>query len=137
MALKAKQRLSPQWYTPESQKDEQAPARFKWRPLDAFEENELENYADPERRNWHAGVYGWLCRTCLVDWENVQDENAQDLRFASSRLGDVLTAELVREIGLHILLQCLLTEDEVKNSSSQSRSPETERTSTADDVAVT
>lgn len=114
MAITALNKITATWYTPEDQKEEERPARFKLRPLSP---SELESVM--EVTNEGLGVppknYGQVLKLGLTDWENIDDTNGRPIKHKwteHNRLNNALRFELT----MKILDGSELTEEEVGNS---------------------
>ena len=114
MALTALSKVAPEWYTPESEKEEEQPARFRLQPLtppqleEVFEPDATGNIAIPLRN------YGRVLRYGLTDWEQVSDANGKPLKctpFNHTRIPTSLRIDLAGEI----LARSQVSEEDKKN----------------------
>ena len=115
MAIKALTGLVPDWYTPESQREADEPARFKLKPLDAKEMVEVQDYHDPDKGQIKPeGLYRAL-ELSLTDWENVNDQNDRPLKCTRTNI-KTLPIEIIAECGAEAINRSFLSEDDEKNS---------------------
>ena len=113
MAITAIRGMAPTWYTPEREREEENPARFRLRPLTPPEFEQVIEIQD-DMPTLSMARYSDILRMGLVDWEGVEDEHGKPLRCLPvnhARLPIDLRAELAGEI----LSMSTLTDDDEKN----------------------
>lgn len=115
MALNAISKVAPEWYLPESQKEEDEPARIKVRPLTSPQLEEVfeqtENGIDVPMRN-----YRLVLKYGIVDWENVNDpDTGKALKCTPMNHGRLPVEERIELVGV-IIERSQMTEDDRKNS---------------------
>lgn len=136
MAITAGRKLAPFWYTPGSEREEEHPTQFKLRGLTGIEEIDVYSDARQEgddvfispRGMKQSLMYG------LLSWQGVFDEDGNELRFIPrDRSGaiDRLPPDLIGELSSVIAITSRLSEDDLKNLQSQSKSTAPKTTSTA------
>ena len=115
MALNALSKVAPQWYTPDDEKGDDQPARFRLRPLTPPQLEEVFEIDASGNINIPLEHYGRVLRNGLVDWENVNDpETGKPFKctaFNHARLPSPLRMELAGEI----IAASQITEDDKKN----------------------
>ena len=57
----------------------------------------------------------YAIRTCLEGWENFQDSNGLPLEFDRVKALALMTSDLIMQLGLHIVNQSVLNEEQSKN----------------------
>lgn len=120
MAIKAKSPLAPYWYTPKDEKGSANPTRFKLRPLDGLESQDIELHKD-DRGGFHTNATSAraVLGHAVQDWENMLDPatgeplkfNVQD-KAESLRL---LPNEIVSELFWEVFFKSSLSEEQEKN----------------------
>ena len=125
MAINAVSGLAPDWFEPVQ--DEVGPvARFQLRHLSGFE---FAGVIVDLKVSGEAGYRG-LVQKAVIGWENVFDENGNALPFSTKNLEKIPAITLL-EIGDEVYRRSILAEEQRKNSSSQSKSAATQKTSIA------
>ena len=119
MAMRALRRMAPVWYTPDSQKDDPNPTRFKIRGLNGTE----QGYIQPELKinettRMVDGMSGrGLEQTLgygLLDWENLVDEDgSSQIAYSPLNFGriDLITRT---ELAMQILAASFVSPEEKK-----------------------
>lgn len=79
MPITALNKVSPSWYTPESEKKEKKPTRFKLKPLTPPEMESIYT-ATEMGLGIPPANYGQVLKMGIVDWENFLDENGRDIK---------------------------------------------------------
>ncbi len=114
--LKITTGLAPEWFTPESQMEQEDPARFKIKPLDQI--SFLEVLADCEVKNDvfvpNAKGRKLLLEKGLIDWENITDTNGKPLKFSRFNLAHI-PAQILAEICNEIMQKSAISEEQEKN----------------------
>jgi len=105
MAITICEKLVTDWYTPESEKDEAEPTRFRIKPMNGSQALQVLNTENLQL----ALTFG------LIDWENVKNANGEQVEFKKPRIS-MLHANLLSEIANEIVSRSNLTGDEIKNS---------------------
>ena len=127
MTVRAPKPIVPAWYTPESEKTETVPARFKLRGLTTLERLTLSElkirggriFLTPENAEN-------LFATCLLGWEGVFNHDGGPRVLVNNMRENLeaLSTDLINELGAEILRLSFLEDDEKKTSSSALKSPE-------------
>ena len=110
--------MSPDWYTPESEEDEEKPSKFKIKPLNG--EQFMEVVADSETdRSGDIRLNGrglkLALRYGIIDWENIEKENGIPLKFSVHNL-KLLPMEVLSDLASEIVNRSAMEDDETKNS---------------------
>lgn len=115
MAITVLTGLAEEWFTPEDERGEDTPTRFKIRPLNGMEFLEVmaegEQVGDSFVTN-HAGRT-LLLRRGLVDWENLLEENGRPLKFSVHNLAKI-PANILAELSNEIMQRSALAMEEKK-----------------------
>lgn len=115
MSIKAidSNKLTPSWYTPESERGEENPTRFKLRPLTPPEKESVTVFENGELsippRN-----FSQLLRMGVVDWEHFEDEKGNELECIPSNHSRI-TSDLRFELATEIIIRSELSGSERKN----------------------
>jgi len=117
MSIKVNTGLVADWYTPESEKDSDNPARFKLKPLDGLTQVDVYSKAKiteqggfvPTRQAAEVAL-----RASLIEWENIDDANGRPLKCSPHNFRH-LPGEIVQELTQEILIRSDLDEDDEKN----------------------
>lgn len=121
MAVQALTGLVAEWFTPSDQADDDAPARYKIKPLNGFQFMEVAQHGvigtDGSFTPNHKGLL-MLLHYGLKDWENVLDHEGNALPFNLQRTKFIPTPHLV-ECANEILGRSALEAEAEKNSESQ------------------
>lgn len=108
ITITAAEVLGESWYTPDSQKDDPKPTRFKVRPLSRYETLDVQSFS-------RAGELAqYVLTRSVVDWENVAGPDGQVIPFSADRL-EALPTGILDELGAHILSISTPSEAQVKN----------------------
>lgn len=116
--ITVKKKLGTSWYTPESEKDSEQPAKFKLRELNREQLDDAMNGAtileNGAIRLSPAGTRAAL-KAGLEDWEGITDEDGQSLKcsFVNHRY---LPWAIGQELAAEILTKSMLSEEDEKNS---------------------
>lgn len=118
MAITLQTKITPQWYTIESEVEEDQPAKFKIKPLDG--EQYMEIFAEGEMtRNGDLKLTGlglkMAVRHGVVGWENIFDESGKVLKFSTHNLKK-LPMEILSELASEVVNRSSPDEVESKNS---------------------
>jgi hypothetical protein len=104
MAITAIDNLSPSWYTPDCEKDEDVPTRFNLRPLDGLEYmeviSEVTKHDSGDFAITSKGMQKAI-RSGVVGWENFKGSTGKDIKFSPHNLNKVpplILQELAGEI---------------------------------------
>lgn len=111
--IKGLKKVAPVWYTPEAEKDEDNPTRFKLRPLTPSESEACMN-AKPGELVFPPSVRSKIIQHGLVDWENVPDGNGGLIECIPMNY-DEISIELRGELSGEIISMSILSEEERKN----------------------
>lgn len=114
MAISALKKVSPVWYTPDSEKDSDAPARFRLQPLLPSQREQCMSYTSEAGFHIPPKQYQAVLGYGVVDWENISDEDGQKLRCSPGNL-DRLPGTLRMELAMELLMMSQLTEADAKN----------------------
>lgn len=116
MAIRATEGLTPSWWTPPSEKDEDRPTRFLIAPLTGAQQDEVLEGATIEdgRLMLTAAGIRRAIRYGLRDWENFDGEHGP-IPFSHAAT-DKLPWSVRRLLAGEIVNRSDLTGDEVKNS---------------------
>lgn len=108
MPLHEDEKVSPRWFTPTSQEDEEPPTRFRIRPLTSPEFTEVGRNLREPNLNMAIG-FG------LIGWENFLSKNDTQIVFKRSKFSKIPKKDYA-EIANEIYYISSLTEEEAKNS---------------------
>ena len=114
MAIKALSGITPEWYTPESEKGESNPTQFHVQPLSV---EQFETVIAVDRRGRlivPASNYATVLEFGVIGWRNFTDEKG-DVAFSRANLSRIPTSVRM-ELATYITDLSLLREEEVKNS---------------------
>lgn len=123
-------RLAPSDFTPKSQRGQTDPTRYRIRPLTESEKVELCDHMELDQR-YKASAYPFVCRLAVVGWTAIYNEDGNPIPFASALIDRCMRWEDQFEVGTEIINRATLSEDEVKNLSSQSTSENPQKTTDA------
>ena len=118
MAITVRKKLGSSWFTPESEKDEEQPAKFKLKELNREQLDDAMNDAKFEANGTFRlspqGTRSAL-KNGLEEWESVEDEDGANLKctFVNHRY---LPWAMGQELAAKIVMKSMLGEDETKNS---------------------
>lgn len=86
MARKALDPITPFWWTPDDQKDDPKPARYKIRPLTGMQKIEINTDLKicPVGLIISAAGVRNVLRHGLLGWENIEDANGADVPFSDN-----------------------------------------------------
>lgn len=106
-------KLAPSWFTPDSQKAEPHPIKYRVRPLTASEHAEVLEHTKGNRISFPG--LALAARYGVLDWDGAQDEKGEPVPFTRDwqdqvEIGDVL------EIGGYVRSLTVLGADAEKNS---------------------
>lgn len=119
MAIKATSVIKPDWYTPEDEKEEESPTRFKLKPLDGIQYmdvmSEVAKNLDGDIQITGRGLK-LVVKWGVVGWENFVDpDTGKEIKYSPhnmQRVPPLVLSELVSEI----LERSEIGEDQTKNS---------------------
>lgn len=117
MALKATKRVEPSWYTPEDERDEESPARFKVRALTTTEQ--IDVLATFVNGAPGAATYKACFRLAVMEIEQVTSDSGKPITNTYQFLLQPNFRDVVVEVGAEVFSKSFLTEEEEKNSSLQ------------------
>ena len=118
MAITVKRNLGSIWYIPESEKNEEQPAKFKLKELNREQLDDVMNGASINAQGNIAlssqGIRAAL-KAGIEEWEGVEDENEDKLKcsFVNHRF---LPWNLGKELAAEIFTKSMIGEEEEKNS---------------------
>lgn len=120
MAITLRQKIAPSWYTPESEKGEASPTRFRVRPLDGVERLECYEHLSFNKAGQaylNATGVAFCAARGVIGWENAPEKNddGSDKPLTQPALRQ-LEPLLIRELGLHVWHITELGADAEKNS---------------------
>lgn len=115
MAIKLLNKITPYWYTPESEQSEAKPTRYKMKPLPQLT---LFQARDLIRDGKMEESLTLVITNSLIDWENQLDEDGNPVAFDLSEVIN-LPAEILEELGGNSMNLSELSETERKNLLSQ------------------
>ena len=107
MAIQAIEKIAADWYTPESEREEESPTRFKIQPLNGLQHMEVLGDL------YKSGPFNAI-RYGLVGWENFNDENGKPINFSLENVKRVPPVYL-SEISTEIINRSELGEAATKN----------------------
>lgn len=109
--------VTPEWWTPESEDEEQEPVQVFIQPLTPPQLSQIMPDVSFER-DWPCGPNALVMalRWGLKDWQAVYDEHGQALQCNVKNACNVLPAALQQEIATRIIRNSMVTEDDRKNS---------------------
>ncbi|WP_444891783.1 hypothetical protein ACJJIE_00020 (plasmid) [Microbulbifer sp. TRSA001] len=130
MALQLIAGLAPHWFTPkkkDSDPHDPTPPQFLLKPLTQVQN--LEIMSDGEITSVGGFIPSHNARVKMLswgiqDWQNVNGPDGAPAKY-SPGAWQQLPWDLLRDLATEILISSVLSEDERKNSPSQSASPET------------
>ena len=117
MALRInKSKVEPEWYTLESDKDEDNPAEFELVPLNGQRLGEVMEGANFDSDNpfTERGVQAAL-KYGVKGWKNVLDENDNELKFSPVHFKDFSWTTRI-ELAAAIIDKSSISDDDSKNS---------------------
>ena len=118
MAIKINKGLAPYWFTPEDQKEEQEPARFKLKPLNQSTVVDVLQDAVPDDEG-NPIISGKstmkALQASITDWENIHDADGKPLKCAYPNFKHLPFA-IQREIATELLVDAIVGKEETKNS---------------------
>jgi len=115
MTIKALTGLTPEWYTPEDQKEETTPARFLLRPLKSPEVAKLQESFDGETGGISGNGLFTAAQLGIQDWEGVEDHEGKPLKYTKRNV-DALPYALILELGGSVIASSFMTDEDEKNS---------------------
>lgn len=121
MSVRALVGISPEWWTPESEKEPDAngdlpefPAAFYLHPLTGPQMLEVQEFFDFENKTIRGPGLLRACRFGLQDWRNIVDENDKEIKFTRMSL-DKLPAEILAGAGAQIIANSVIDGETEKN----------------------
>lgn len=115
MAIKAYKGVAPEWYTPESEKGFDDAAQFEVRGLTGSELLDVQSHFDLENTTIRGPGLVLACKYGLTDWKNIVDDKGEEVVFVKRTALDRLPAEVLAELGSHIISSSVMDEDETGN----------------------
>jgi len=112
MSITALTGMVPEWFTPETEKGSDDPARFKLKPLDSKQMVEIQGY-HKDGGIQAEGLYRAM-ELSIVEWENVNDIQGKPLKCNRNNI-KTLPIEVIAECGAQAISVSFLTDDEEKN----------------------
>ena len=116
MAIRAAAALVEDWFIPEDQVGEDKPARFKIKSLDNIDLMRVmadgRITADGAFIPNHDGRM-FILKKGLIDWEGIEDESDNPIRYSASNLGRV-PAGILFDVANEILTRSFLSPEEKK-----------------------
>lgn len=112
MAITPLAGLAPDWFTPESQKEDEKPTRFKIEPMDGLQYLELMNMGTvDEKGQFKPSTAGrkFMLSNCLKGWENFGE-----LEFNLENCRRI-PPEILHELLNEIVIRSELDEGQEKN----------------------
>ena len=120
MAIQAYDGITPMWYVPASEEGAVDAAEFHLFPLTGPQLLEVQQYFDNENQTVLGPGLVMACKYGMRGWKNIVDGEGNDMVF--TRVGlNRLPAENIAELGGKVIGMSVMDEEEVKNSSSQSK----------------
>ena len=113
MSITALTGLVPEWFTPDSQKGEDDPARFKVKPLDSKQMVEIQAHHKESGGIAAEGLYRAM-EISILEWENVNDDNGKPLKCTRHNV-KAIPIEVIAEVGAHAISVSFLNEEDEKN----------------------
>ncbi len=114
MSITALTGLVPEWFTPDSEKDSDEPARFKVKPLDSKQMVEIQAFHQPEGGIAPAGLYRAM-EISILEWENVNDARTGKPLKCTRHNVKAIPIEVIAEVGAHAISVSFLNEEDEKN----------------------
>lgn len=114
MAIQFSNKLVADWYVPTSQQEAERPARFKLRGLTGQQWLDVMFGEGAGKLALTAKGVNQALQYGLIDWEGIEDEDGQPLKFRPQLL-DAIPAMLRVELASEIVNRSKLTEDDAKN----------------------
>lgn len=105
MAITESDKVTPHWFTPASEEDEENPLEFKIKPLTGPQYLQVLNKQDLD--------YAITCG--LLDWKNYFNKNGNQIQFRRTKLNG-LPPSILSELANEICAISRLTGEEQKNS---------------------
>ena len=118
MAIKATDGLTAEWYTPESEKEDEAPTQFHLKPFNGEKYNYIwaELFADSEGDVKISGKGVELAlKFGLIGWRNMLSSNNSELAFKPNNFKHI-PQNIRLEIASHLIDISTLTDGDEKNS---------------------
>ncbi len=112
MAIKALGGISPEWYTPGSDDDDN-PTRFQVKPLTVEQFEQVVVYNENGVLTLPVPNYAKVLKYGVIGWENFAGDTG-DVKFSIVNLSLIPTA-VRTELAMHIMNLSLLRESEAKN----------------------
>lgn len=105
MSYTEDEKVSPRWFTPSSEEDEENPLQFRIKPLPGMQHLEIL-----QKQDLRAALLSGL-----IDWKNFFNKHGNENKFKLSKL-DALPALILSEVANEIIRISKLTGEEQKNS---------------------
>ena len=102
-----------EWFTPESEKDEDKPTRFKIKPMTPSQRESVmemmgEDIGIPVKN------YGQVLKMSIVEWENFNDERGAAVKCSWTNHDKIPMATRM-EIASHAIISSMVSEEQEKN----------------------
>lgn len=120
MSLRALVGIEPEWWTPETQKNDDngdpadSPASFHLWPLTGPQMLEVQEFFDFENQTIKGPGLLRACKYGLRNWRNIVDHTGKDVVFTRNAL-DKLPAEVLAGAGAQIIANSVIDEEAEKN----------------------
>lgn len=114
MAIQALSGVAESWFTPESEKGEEKPTRFKCKPMTPSQRENVMEYLDGGSIGIPIKNYAQILKMCIVDWENFSDVKGNPVKCSFTN-HDKIPATLRMELAAHIIVESMVSEEQEKN----------------------
>lgn len=116
MALTATPKLKSDWFIPESERESDNPTRFKYKPLDSEQFNEVLLHVSKDSDTITGKGMNLAVHYGLQDWENFLDpDTGKELKFSRMNMKRIPNS-IFLDLANTIIKASDLEEDEEKNS---------------------
>ena len=136
MALNTRSIAAASWYTLDGQEDDPDPAQFLLKGLNGYQKSQIHGEViynkDLETLTYTAKGMLFILSAGMSDWRNV-NHDGESAEFSADMTQNMMIIDIDIQVQLvtEILLRRDLTEEERKNSPSQSKSGKNGKTTTA------
>lgn len=114
MAIATLKGLTPEWWTPEDEREQDEPASFHIAPLSGPQMLEVQEHFDLPNQTIKGPGLLMACRIGLRGWKNIVDDEGKALTFTRSAI-DRLPADTIAIIGAQVIANSVVDEDTEKN----------------------
>jgi len=117
MAVYQAKGVTPQWWTPDSERDEDEPLQLLIAPLTPSQVHHV--MVDVSfSRDWPCGpkAVSAVLRWAVRDWSGAYDASGNPVAYDADTAADMLPASLQQEIATHAVTTAMMTETDRKNS---------------------